>query len=73
MGASSNSFGSLASDGQTDQAPRVGRHEVDRFRGDHLRSHRDVPFVFAIFVVYDHYHTPGSEIFNRIIYRCKHA
>jgi hypothetical protein len=27
------------------------RHKIDRFRGDHLCRHGQIPFVFAIFII----------------------
>jgi len=44
---------SLASERDADHAARVLEHEVDRRRGDELRSADEISFVFAILVVGD--------------------
>ena len=42
------------------------RHEIDRLGRDHLRGHRQVPFVFAIFVVDHHDHASGPQLADGI-------
>ncbi len=55
----------LAGKRQTDQAARVGDHEVDVGRPHQLSGHDQIALVLAVFVIDDHHHPPGTEFIEK--------
>ena len=49
------------------QPAPLGRHEVDGVRRYHLRRHRQIALIFAVFVVHDYDHLPGLDVSYRIL------
>ena len=41
--------------GETDQAPCLGGHEIDRLRSRKLRRTDEITFIFPLFIVHDHH------------------
>ena len=41
-------------------------HEINNFGGDFTGRDRQVPFVFAIFIIDHHHHFSLAEVFNSI-------
>ena len=51
---------------QADQSPSVSGHEIDRLRRDRFGRHCEIALVFAIFIVDDDDHPPGSQFIQRL-------
>ena len=51
---------------QADQPARILRHEIDGFRRDFFGGHREVAFVFAVFVVDEDNHPPLADVFDSL-------
>ncbi len=49
---------------QTNQSAPEFRHEVDGFRGHHLRRHREIAFVFAVFIVHQDDHLALTDFLD---------
>ena len=56
----------LLGHGEADQAASVLGHEVDGFGRDLLGGEGEVAFVLAVFVVDDHDHAAGADLFDRV-------
>jgi hypothetical protein len=52
---------------ETDQAPAVGRHEVDGFGGRELRGEREIALVLAVLVIADDHHPPAADVLDRLL------
>src|SRR5262245_17377958 len=44
-----------------DESTTVFGHEIDSFRRNFLGSHRQIAFVFAILIIYEHNHSPVAD------------
>jgi hypothetical protein len=54
--------GPLVQDGDTNQAPAVRRHKIDRFRRHFFCRHDQIAFVLAIRIVGHDHHAPFSDV-----------
>jgi len=53
---------------QANQSSRILGHEVDGFRRNLLRRHRQVAFVFAVLIIDQDNHVPLSNILHRLFH-----
>ena len=58
----------LPGQGETDQAPAVGSHEIDVLRAHHGSGHDEIAFVLAILIVHDDDHSALSQIVDDLFY-----
>jgi hypothetical protein len=56
---------SLFGQRKADQTAPIGRHEIDRLRGDLLCGHAEVALIFAVFVIHEDDHAAAANLFNR--------
>jgi hypothetical protein len=54
--------GALIRDGDTNQAPAMRRHEIDRFRRHFLGRHDQIAFVLAIGIIGHDHHAPFGDV-----------
>ena len=59
-------FAAFARQSQADQAARVTRHEVDRFRRDVLGGKHEVALVLAVFLVDEDDHAAGGQLGDQL-------
>ena len=60
-------FGAIVGQCETHQAARVLGHEVDDFRGRHLRRDDDVALILTLFGVDEDEHAAVARIFDDIL------
>src|SRR5215471_1171615 len=57
--------------GEADQTAAISGHEIDCFRSDLFRCQGQIPFIFAVFIVHDHNHASGADLFDGCEHVCK--
>lgn len=71
MGGERQTIDPVGIHGDTDEAPTILGHEINRLGGDPTGGHDQIAFIFPTFVIHHHNHLATGNGFNGVFYRIK--